>query len=311
MSKKPPRKSTAKEACESVTRFTTSRRGILTAAATTGIAATIGGTALAKQSPAAVTFDNQKTDGKTVSVESVTLPKGGFIAIHDKRLLQGKKLKSVVGVSNYMSAGTHENTEITLFDVKGRKFKSGKKLKTDQPLIAMPHHDTNGNHEYDFDYTDGKTDGPYKKQGKVVIDKAHITVQSGSKQSPSVMFEDQRSSGKAVTVKSSTLPDGGFVAIHDKRLLEGKKLQSVVGVSGYLDPGTHEDIEVTLFNVKGRDFSASRQLKSDQPLIAMPHHDTNGNQEYDFDYTKGKADGPYRKNGEVLVDKAQITVTNC
>ncbi len=101
------------------------------------------------QSSASVTFDDQTTGGSSVSVTSATLPEGGFIAIHDSRLLDGKALESVIGVSDSLDAGTHESVDVELFDVKGAEFDS-KMLEADATLIAMPHLDSNGNGEYEF-----------------------------------------------------------------------------------------------------------------------------------------------------------------
>ncbi len=289
--------------------FGTSRRRFLSVAAATGAAATLGGTALAKEGTATVTFDDQKTSGKTVTVKSVTMPKGGFVAIHDSSLNNGEVLKSVIGVSDYLDAGTHTDVGVKLFDVDGQDFSDGMKLKNDQSLIAMPHLDTNGNENYDFVSSGGKADGPYTSDKKPVVDSAQISI--SDQPMASVTFGDQTSNGKTLMVDSVTMSDGGFVAIHDASLNDGKVLKSVIGVSDYLDAGTHENVSVTLFNVDGRNFSDGMMLKNDQSLIAMPHLDTNGNENYDFVSSGGKADGPYTKDKKPVVDSAQITVKSC
>jgi len=53
--------------------------------------------------------------------------------------------------------------------------------------------------------------------------------ESGSDANATVTFDDQMSDGTTVTVESATMSEGGFVAIHDERLLDGKPLESVVG----------------------------------------------------------------------------------
>ncbi|SFL11514.1 Tat (twin-arginine translocation) pathway signal sequence [Halogranum rubrum] len=284
-----------------------SRRRFLTVAAATGAAATLGGTAVAQQSSdtATVTFDDQTTGGKTVTVQSTTLPEGGYVAIHDARLQEGKALESVVGVSAYLDAGTHENVEVTLFDVEGAEFEMGM-LDEDQPLIAMPHRETNGNETYEFVASGGEDDGPYTADGGAVVDDAAVTVESMPM--ASVTFDDQTTGGQMVDIASTTLSEGGFVAIHDSSLLDGKVLESVVGVSPYLEAGTHEDVSVTLFNVNGADFDAEMMLEEDQTLIAMPHLDTNDTDTYDFVSSGGEDDGPYTADGKAVVDDAAITV---
>jgi hypothetical protein len=284
---------------------TPSRRRFLSVAAATGAAATLGGTAVAQQSSATVTFDDQTTGGKTVTVAATTLPEGGYVAIHDDRLNEGKALESVVGVSAYLEAGTHEDVEVTLFDdVEGADFDM-EMLEEDQSLVAMPHRETNGNETYEFVASGGESDGPYTKDGGAVVDSAAITVEDMP--TASVTFEDQTTGGTTVDIASTTLSEGGFVAIHDSSLLDGDVLESVVGVSPYLEAGTHEDVTTTLFNVKGAEYD-TMALEEDQTLIAMPHLDTNDNDVYDFVASGGNADGPYTAEGNAVVDDAAVTV---
>jgi hypothetical protein len=123
-----------------------------------------------------------------------------------------------------------------------------------------------------------------------------------------ITFEDQAIDGETVVVEEVTLEEGGFVAIHNASLLDGNTIGSVVGVSAYLEAGTHEDVEVTLFEgVEGVEYDQS-SLEEDGTLIAMPHLDTNDNEAYDFVASEGSEDGPYTENGEAVVDSAEITV---
>lgn len=126
---------------------------------------------------------------------------------------------------------------------------------------------------------------------------AETTAEAGDE--ASVSMSDQTTDGTIVTVDSATLPDGGFVTIHDSTLLDGDALGSVVGVSRYLEPGTHENVEIVL----------ERPVDESQALIAMPHYDTNGNEVYGFIISAGETDGPYvDADGEVVVDDASITL---
>jgi len=110
-----------------------------------------------------------------------------------------------------------------------------------------------------------------------------------------VSISDQESDGSEVTVDSAQLSEGGFVVIHDSSLLEGEVEGSVVGNSDYLEAGSHDDITITLDEPMDENFTA----------IAMPHLDTNGNEEYDFP----DADGPYTQNGSAVTDSANVTVS--
>ncbi|MCU4754158.1 hypothetical protein OB919_19605 [Halobacteria archaeon AArc-curdl1] len=115
----------------------------------------------------------------------------------------------------------------------------------------------------------------------------------------SVTFSDQTTDGTTVVVDEVTMDEGGFVTIHDSSLLVGNVIESVIGVSDYLEEGTHEDVEVHL----------DEPLEESETLIAMPHLDTNDNQEYDFVETEGEEDGPYvDEDGEPVTDDAVVTL---
>ncbi|MFC4541930.1 hypothetical protein ACFO5R_08315 [Halosolutus amylolyticus] len=120
---------------------------------------------------AMVTFEDQTTDGETVVVQNVTMASGGFVTIHDSSLLVGNVIGSVIGTSEYLEPGTHENVTVTLDEP----------LEEDETLIAMPHRDTNDNQTYDFVETDGQQDGPYlTPDDEPVTDDAVVTVEDGA-----------------------------------------------------------------------------------------------------------------------------------
>ncbi|MFB6227959.1 MAG: hypothetical protein ABEH88_05150, partial [Halobacteriales archaeon] len=113
----------------------------------------------------------------------------------------------------------------------------------------------------------------------------------------SVTFNPQTTDGTSVTVDSVRMDDGGFVTMHDDTL-QNDAVGSVVGVSDYLAPGTHQDVTVNL----------NEQLEETQTLFAMPHRDDNSNQSYDFVDTGGSNDAPYTEGGSAVTDSADVTV---
>ncbi|QLH80253.1 DUF7282 domain-containing protein [Halosimplex pelagicum] len=131
---------------------------------------------------------------------------------------------------------------------------------------------------------------------------------SGDEAAPfaTVDFENQTLSGDAVTVGETVLSEGGFVALHDARLLTGEVFASVVGVSEYLDPGRHREVEVTL-----DDPDAVTEVPfppaPTKPLIPMPHLDTDDDDSYDFVTSEGADDGPYTAEGQAVVDLGFVT----
>lgn len=118
---------------------------------------------------ASVSFEDQDAtnDSTGVTVRSVYLPEGGFIAVHDSTLLDDPPVVagSVIGVSEKLEPGLYNGVEITLFSVPGQDFDEDTVLEGEQTLIAMPHFDTNGNGVYDFVTSDGAEDGPYTEDG--------------------------------------------------------------------------------------------------------------------------------------------------
>ncbi|MFB6155235.1 MAG: hypothetical protein ABEJ22_05020 [Haloferacaceae archaeon] len=104
----------------------------------------------------------------------------------------------------------------------------------------------------------------------------------------SVTFEDQTARGTTVEVSEATLPDGGFVVVHDLQ-----DDAAVVGHTGYKRPGTHEDLRIPL---DGRASGSGMYL-------AMAHRNT-GRPNYEFP----GGDPPYlTSEGSPVVDAAMVT----
>ena len=241
-------------------------------------------TTAGSDAPAAVEFPDQSTLGTSVVVDSVRMDDGGFVTIHDSRLLEGQPLESVIGVSGLLEPGTTEAVEIPLADP----------IAADETLVAMPHRDTDGDGTYSFVESGGETDGPYTFDGGAVTDDATVQVDGGA----AVAISDQESNGTAVLTDFLRIDDGGFLTIHDSRLLDGQPLESVVGVSEALEPGVYEDIEVTLED----------PLATEETLIPMPHRDDPADQEYSFVESGGDEDPPYLDlDGNPVTDEATVT----
>jgi PGF-CTERM protein len=233
----------------------------------------------------AQTTFTEKTDvTDTVTVDSATLHNGGFVTLHDSTVLDGAVFDSVRGTSEYLGPGTHENIEIAIDEVPGGE----------DTFVAMPHKDTNGNQEYDFVSSEGAEDAPYVANGGAVVAPATVTAAATA----TVSISDQTTDGSSATVDSVSMSQGGFVTIHDGSLLDGATFDSVRGTSDYLEPGMHEDVEVSLDD----------PYTEDGTVIAMPHLDTNGNQQYDFVSSEGAEDSPYTEGGDIVLDDASLTV---
>ncbi|MFC4552739.1 MULTISPECIES: DUF7282 domain-containing protein [Halorussus] len=126
----------------------------------------------------------------------------------------------------------------------------------------------------------------------------------------SVSFTAQTSDGETVTVDSATLPKDGFVAIYETRAGGDAPAERVVGVSEYLPSGTHENVEITLFDVPGADFDRTR-LSTDRRLLAVAHQDTDTNRQFEFVSSGGTQDPPFVAGGERVADVACVSVRRC
>ncbi|PSP98880.1 PGF-CTERM sorting domain-containing protein [Halobacteriales archaeon QS_4_70_19] len=236
-----------------------------------------------------VTFESQTSENGSVTVQSATLHDGGFVTIHDASLLEGAVFDSVRGTSDYLAAGSREDVTVELDEFE----ESG-------TLIAMPHRDTNDNEQYDFVTSEGAEDGPYVAKDIVVAPATVNVSDSGAGGgTATVSVSNQSADGEApsVTVDSATLSEGGFVTIHDATVTEDA-IGSVRGTSDYLEAGTHEDVEVSL----------DEPIEEGSMFFAMPHKDTNGNEQYDFVSSEGQADGPYvTAEGDIVLAGAEVS----
>lgn len=126
-----------------------------------------GGSTEPAMGPAELTVEAQSGDGATVTVASVTLPSGGFIAIHaDNAGAPGP----VIGHSDALDAGESTDVEVTLDEP----------LAADATVWPMAHIDTNANGEYDFDPPDSTEDGPATfDDGEVAVLPLEYTVEGG------------------------------------------------------------------------------------------------------------------------------------
>jgi hypothetical protein len=231
---------------------------------------------------ATVNFSDQPSTGESVLVSNVTLPEGGFVVIHDESLLEGDVTESVIGASEFLDAGTHENVRIEFDEPIGNG-----------TVIAMPHRDTDNDENFRFVETDGSVDGPYTVNETAVTDPANVTIQ----ETATVAIGNQSASQSEVSVNSTFLPTGGFVAVYDSTRAEAANSTGFVGATDFLDAGYHEHVPVSL----------TRSLGPDQTVVAIPHTDTDGDREFTFVRSGGAADGPYTVTDEPVFDTAGVT----
>ena len=136
--------------------------------------------------------------------------------------------------------------------------------------------------------------------------------QSTNETNASVAFANQTSNGSNVTVEHASLPEGGFIAIHSSGYTTGgaSAQSSIIATSEYLEPGEHTNVTIEVSNAPPGNYPGLNRsrLNASEPLTAMVHRDTDGNERMDFAASVGANDTAYTIDGSPVADSAGITV---
>jgi membrane-bound metal-dependent hydrolase YbcI (DUF457 family) len=265
-------------------------------------------TAQSASSNATVEFANQTANGSTVTVKRATLPEGGFVVLSNDPYEEVGVLEvTMIAVSQPLSPGTHRNITLNVSHSPPGGYQNQTTLNTTSDYSVGLYRDTNNNSRFEYITSAGNTDGAYLTGSgtdrRFVSDAAGIIVPGSNTPTPtaSIRFANQSTNGSTVTVRSVTLPDGGFVAVHTESYLRGgDPTQTAIGLSGYLPAGTHQNVSVTLTN---------ESVRQDQTLVAIPSRDTNGNQTYDYVRSDGFQDVPYTGENGAITDRASVSAS--
>ena len=239
------------------------------------------------------------TTTKTIVVSKARLPEGGFVAIHGGGYMRGVFHGSEITISQYLTPGTHRNIAIPV----NRSIPGGNNVSelnaTRANLSAALYRDTNDNQRFDFSASFGSTDEYYEQgQGDPVSDtelvsfekNAQIVRQRTQTDPASLQFADQQlqqaNGSITLTIDNVTLSKGGFIAVHDQRYRPptNNPLNSTVGISEYLDAGTHQSVTVEV---------SSGSVTRNQTLLAIPYLDTDDDQTFDYINSGGEVDYAY------------------
>ncbi|EMA43527.1 DUF7282 domain-containing protein [Halococcus saccharolyticus] len=278
--------------------------------------ATAANTTESTNGSVSVTMQRQTVaTGANVTVRSATLPEGGYVVLHGYALtLAGQREESAIAVSEYLEPGSYQNLTIPVDNGVPGVYSNQSRLNGSQNISAVAYRESNGNQRFE-QFTTGN-DSVYEPQ-QVALSTGYVLVertQNAAIPSAALRFTDQTSNGTTVTVASTKLPDGGFVAIHDSSYLppENDTFGSIIGVGRYVEPNeSAKQVTIELYDVPGRSLNRSR-LGDNSTLVAVPYRDTNGNQQYDYYQSDGLRDSAYiNRSGEspeVIVDRASIGV---
>ncbi|GAB3042023.1 DUF7282 domain-containing protein [Natronobiforma cellulositropha] len=113
----------------------------------------------------------------------------------------------------------------------------------------------------------------------------------------SIAFADQTGDGTSVVVDNVSLSDGGFVVVADGH--------EVVGVSAYLESGSHEEVVV--------DQRGDEDLEMLGALTATVYHDATENETFVHESEAAEGDDhdrPYVDDGYPVSDTATVTMSD-
>ncbi|TYL39591.1 hypothetical protein CV102_04680 [Natronococcus pandeyae] len=132
---------------------------------------------------AAITFEDQESDGTSVTIDEVTLSDGGFVVITDGG-------DDPLAVSEYLGDGTHENVTVE---------RDENNTELVGQLTATVHQDTTDDETYAYDETDGEEDRPYLEAGYPVSDTATVTTTGDEAVTDSFVVESISAPSNATT----------------------------------------------------------------------------------------------------------------
>ena len=246
---------------------------------------------------ASIAVANQTRDGQSVFVTSATLPDGGFVVLEE-----AGPNGSVVGVSLPLGPGTHEG-RVTLRGVPGAAANVSR-LGANTTIVATLHRDTDGDGRFDGLVASG-TDGAYTANDTPVADRARVTVPPDERPTtPAIALTNRTTNGTTVTVESVTLPDGGYVGVHRGPYDASNATSSAIGATGYLDPGSYENVTVTVGAVPGVNATESNRTVR---LSAVAYRDSDGDRRFQYVTSNASEDEPYVDDGPVNAS-AVVTV---
>ncbi|MXV62122.1 hypothetical protein GS429_08615 [Natronorubrum sp. JWXQ-INN-674] len=212
---------------------------------------------------AAIAFADQDSEGESVVVDSVDLSEGGFVAIYDGDTAAADPA-GVIGVSNYLEAGAHDDVEIDLEEP----------IEDEQPLVAVAHHDTTGDETFQYAETDGEADDPYTTLGgSPIVDSAIVTVDDPDDPEPEATLDvtDQEGDGGTVTVDEASASVDYALTVtdeDDEQLAESEAFEANETTSGVeldLEPPLEENatLEVAVVSLAEQEEATEDALETE------------------------------------------------
>ena len=249
-----------------------------TSGTTTTTAADVAGTPPVT-SPAAIAISDQRIEGSSLVVDSVTLPAAGFVVVRQD---DGGSPGPVMGVSERLPVGIVEQVPVPFFVPIAETATVHVTVQIDM--------DENGVFGYEPpDFIDAIAT---RTSGEPASATAALTLLAPL--SPAdALLEAQTTDGTALVVAAVTLPAPGFIAIQKN---EDQEPGAVLSVTDLLPAGTASDVPLSL----------DPQLRTTQLVYAVAYVDRNENGV--FDPGDAADDVGVRDDGSLAIGSAVITV---
>ena len=198
---------------------------------------------------ASIVFTDQDSDGESVTVDSVELSEGGFVAIYPGDIAADPN--GVIGASSYLESGEHADVEIDLEEP----------IEGEQPLVAVAHHDTTDDESFQYAASDGEEDEPYVTEaGAPVFDTAIVTVDDPDEPADpeaTLAVSDQEGDGESLVVdEAGADTDFTVAAAYDGEQVESEQFEAnetQTNLELSLEPPIEESTTVNVSVVGGDD----------------------------------------------------------
>lgn len=179
--------------------------------------------------PADVVMEDQRIEGTTVEIASVTMPSDGWVVLRED--VAGSP-GEIVGISAMLRQGTIARVPIPFFVP----------IADDVIVHASIHIDIDRDGVFTYEPPDSLVDEIATFANGSIATATALIELLPPVQPAEVLLEEQRTDGTVVTGASAVLPAAGFVVLMTNT--DGAPGE-VLAVSDLLDAGEHDDIELT------------------------------------------------------------------
>ena len=220
----------------------------------------------------------------SVTIDTVVAEQDGFVVVHALDADGAMVLTPPLGVAQ-VAAGVSRFVSVALDEAVLATYGYG---EADKAIVPMLHVDADGDGVYAF--PDGPDVPVTDADGAIVA-----TLQLGRAADGMATIEvgdgmlELGAEGFAVTLASVTLTQPGFVALHAAEADGSLRVLPILGVSGFLEAGTHTDVSIA--------FGADQVAGVGDGAFAMAHVD-DGDRVYRFP----ASDAPFFQDGAMLVE---------